>query len=428
MIPLILPFVTILIQLDYNSNELHLWRDQIGIKPLYYCVQNDTFIFASEIKAIYSVLDRKPNISFSAVDDILRYRFVDDNSTVFEGIKKVMPGEHIFYNGRTLEKEPYWELQRNAPHVEKTEREKQAEVEEFRELFEMVINQNLKSDTKGGFFTSGGLDSSLTTAASFQLGSRNFVQPISLKFMPKPVIDEQYGAMLEKYFNKDFEWAELSDEVARETLLKVTRFQDEPLENPTHVGSYLMAERARELGIKVVITGDGSDEFFLGYERQACWELYNDAKERYPSLNWTTSVADANFLYNNLAKDILRDKKYTAEQAQNMDEALIYERGFRLPEYHANRLDRMTMAHSIEARVPWVKRFADVAALVFGYIQYRLYRHEPVTANLLHFNVHQMAYFRQCGCVVIAGLEIVAVPREKGYNEGDFLYAWYSRN
>jgi len=139
-----LKILTLLVLICLNSDILlssnidEIWRDQLGIKPLYYAIQDGVFIFASEIKSIYCVLDKKPSISFSAVDDILRYRFVDDNNTIFEGIKKVMPGEHIVFNGKNLEREKYWELRANAMYIDKTEKQRQAEVEEFRELFEKV--------------------------------------------------------------------------------------------------------------------------------------------------------------------------------------------------------------------------------------------------------------------------------------------------
>ena len=337
---------------DEKDNSLHLWRDQLGVELLYYYHQGNTLIFATEIKAIYSILDEKPAISFSALDDILRYRVVySDNDTVFVQIKKVMPGEHVIFKNGNVKRDQYWELEANAQHIDKTNKQKQADVEEFTELFEKVMKQYLKGEVFGGFFTSGGLDSSLINAASFQLGSKNYTQPITMRFSPNPVSDEEYCLMLEKIFNVKFEWVDLTDEIARKTLVEISTFQDEPVEAPGQIGTYLMAQRARELGIKSIITGDGSDEIFLGYYRYTIWENTTD-KRRYNSLIRTMSSVDADFIYNDTAKEALNSKKYAPEQVKNIDEALVYERRFHFPQNHGARLDIMTMANGIEVRTP----------------------------------------------------------------------------
>jgi len=345
---------------DSNNCTLHLWRDQLGIKPLYYCVANKSLIFASEIKAIYSVLEKKPSLLFSSLDDILRYRFVQGNYTVFDGIKKVLPGEHLTFKNGEIQSEYYWSLKRNENYYEQSEYEKKNKCQEFRSLLVKIIQQNINTDVDGGFFTSGGLDSSLVTAISLNYGGNKYYQPISIKFTPKSVEDENYGTLLENKFQKKFEWVTITDDLARKTLSEIVKYQDEPLENPTHIGTYLMAERAKELGLKSIITGDGADEFFLGYERQACWEVYPNPQMLYPSLCWTVSPSDADLLYKSDIKLALSSKNYVSENVKNMDEALLDERFGRLSEYHNMRLDKMTMAHGIEARVPFMdKRIAE---------------------------------------------------------------------
>lgn len=341
---------------DERNNDLHLWRDQLGAKPLYYTMQENMFIFASEIKAIYSILEKKPEVGFSAIDDILRYRFVDnDNDTVFAGIKKVMPGEHIVYNGQRIVREKYWQLPVNPYESErKNSQELHAEVEEFRELFEKVISQYLISDTEGGFFTSGGLDSSLVTAVSHGISNKSFSDSISIKFSPSTVNDEKYGAILEEFWGKKFKWAELSDETARKTLFRIVPFLDEPLENPIHIGTYVLAEHAKKLGLKTILLGDGADELFMGYDRQVCWKTFTDAKERYPLLSWIVSNEDADLLYNNNAKDILHGKQYVPEQISNIEESIFYECSKRMPGNLNMRLDSMMMAHGLEARTPFL--------------------------------------------------------------------------
>ena len=345
----------------YNSkeNKLSLWRDALGVKPLYYYSNKDCFIFASEIKAIYSVLKKKPKINYECIDNILRYAFNPGENTAFCGIKKVMPGQKLTVCNGVVEKEKYWSLKKNKEYVF-NEKENKKHKEELKDLLIKVVNENAYSDVPGGVFLSGGLDSSLIAAIMYKDKNTKYGVPISIRFSPNGVDDEKYVNMLEKLFNKKVEWVDITPEIARNTLEELVKFLDEPLENATHVGTYLMAKRARELGLKTVITGDGSDELFIGYERQECWIKNENAKDIYPSLSWIIPKSDINKLYNNKLKNALQHRKYIPENTDNINDALLYERGERLPEYHNMRLDRMTMAHSIEAKVPFEDvRIAD---------------------------------------------------------------------
>ncbi|MBA9088680.1 asparagine synthase (glutamine-hydrolyzing) [Fontibacillus solani] len=146
---------------DEESHSFQLWRDPLGIKPLYYYHSTKCVIFASEIKMIYAVLDNRPEIEFSAIDNILRYRLNPGRSTVFKGIQKVLPGETVLFKNKGISRHRYWSLRPN----EKVSSNKYC-VEEFRELFGQVIRENSHADVPGGFFTSGGLDSSLVTAVA----------------------------------------------------------------------------------------------------------------------------------------------------------------------------------------------------------------------------------------------------------------------
>ncbi len=337
---------------DQYSNSLQLWRDPLGIKPLYYYHSADCVIFSSELKAIYAVLDNTPEADFAALDHCLRYRFHPGQVTVFPQIKRVLPGETVLFKDGQISRHRYWNLKSNRLTMNR-----KSSIEQFRSLLEQLIREYAQADVKGGYFVSGGLDSSLVTAIALKEKSP-FTQPISIKFVPHSVIDEKYGQLLEKFFKKRFEWVTITDSLARQTLEELVSYIDEPLENPIHIGTYLMAKRARELGIKSVLTGDGSDEFFLGYERIACW--FNNASvspsEDYPRWLWTLKPSEATDLYTKEAvastQPMLNSFNRPIEPFKNIDQVLLFERIDHLSEYHNMRLDRMTMAHGVEARVP----------------------------------------------------------------------------
>lgn len=341
---------------DELNHTLYLSRDPLGIKPLYYVYSQDCVVFSSEVKALYAAMDGVPDVDFSSIDDCLKYRFHPGRETVFPNIQRVLPGETItFRSGEELHHR-YWTAQQNARMLESSDYE--AKVAECRELLMHVVGETMNADVKGGFFVSGGLDSSLITAMGLRQTSP-YRHPISLKFLPNAVEDEPFAELLEKHVGRSFEWVEISDETARKTLEEAVHFMDEPLENPIHVGTYLMAKRAEELGIKSVLTGDGSDEFFIGYDRHRPWfKVGANPSVEYPPYLWTMTPDAAKELYTDEAKSLLRPMVgYVGNRIEpfaDADEALTFERFDRLTEYHCNRLDRMTMARGVEARVPFL--------------------------------------------------------------------------
>lgn len=336
------------------EGKVQLWRDPLGVKPLYYYQSNDRVIVSSEVKSIYAVMPHEPEIDFAALDHILRYRFQPGRTTVFPDIQRVLPGQTVVFNQGEVSRRQFWNLETN-----RTELAPDIGIDQFRKLLVQVIQEHTQADVPGGFFVSGGLDSSLVTAIAFREASdSSFRQPISLRFSPKSVVDEGYARILEKSLKTKFEWVDISDELARQTLVELVPFMDEPLENPIHVGTYLMAKRAHDLGIKTVLTGDGSDEFFLGYERHANWFNNPNSIKNYPKLNWTMKPEEAKELYTPEAaaavKPMIDSFGDPVEPFLTMNKALVFERRERLPEYHNMRLDRMTMAHGVEARVPFL--------------------------------------------------------------------------
>lgn len=347
---------------DAQNHKLQLWRDPLGVKPLYYHHSNGQVIFSSEIKSIYAAMDQAPEVDFGAIDDMLKYRFHPGRSTVIPGIQRVLPGESVTFSQNRAAHQQYWNLRPNPVSSNRV-----IDIDEFRALLTEVVAQNATADVPGGFFVSGGLDSSLITSMALRESS-SYKQPISINFTPRPVVDEGYGKLLESYLGSKFEWVEISNSIAREALAELVQYIDEPLENPIHIGTYLMAKRAKELGIKSVLTGDGSDEFFLGYQRHACWfnDQEGDPTVAYPKWLWTLRPDEGAELYTQDAKASMRPMvdafDNRIEPFSDVNQALKFERGDRLSEYHCMRLDRMTMAHGVEAKVPFLDhRIADYA-------------------------------------------------------------------
>jgi asparagine synthase (glutamine-hydrolysing) len=356
--------------LDTEQQLLTLWRDPLGVKPLYYYHDEKCFIFSSEAKAVLSVIPHSADINVSAIKDIISYRFHPGQTTVFPICKRVLPGETIAIDIRTgqMDKVQAIALNNSQPAQAPKNFDRDQSIITFRKLLQSVIAEHAQADARGGFFISGGLDSSLVASIALQQKSA-YQTPISLRFEPHGVIDEKYVEVMERYLKKKIEWVTITDQEARDTLEEVVPYLDEPLENPIHIGTYLMAKRAQQLGIKSVLTGDGSDEFFIGYERHKCWFSPDKTYQGKTYWQWleTLPPEEVEPLFGlELMKTFLpmqATPDQPIEAINSLQQALWFERRERLPEYHCMRLDRMTMAHGVEAKVPFldqrITRFAE---------------------------------------------------------------------
>lgn len=336
-----------------SEGRLRLWRDQLGVKPLYYYQDGQTIIFSSEIKAIAAVMPHEPKIDFAAIDHILTYRAHPGRTTIFPEINRVLPGENVTFDGNRVSRQRFWTLGEN-----KNKLELDNPVDEFRKLLVQVVSEHAQADVPGGLFVSGGLDSSLLAAIVLkETGASPYNRLISLKFLPNSVVDEDYARVLEKFLGIPFEWVEVSDEGARQALMDHIPYMDEPLQNPIHVGTFLMAKRARDMGIKTIITGDDSDEFFLGYSRFEPWFNAPDPGTAYTKMLQFMTPEEAGDLYTEEAKHLIKPMTDAQDQPfipfGNLNRALLYERGYHLPDDHNMRVDLMTMSHGVEARVPF---------------------------------------------------------------------------
>lgn len=351
---------------DRELGELHLMRDTSGIKPLYYSVSGDSVYFASEIKAIQAVIGEPVAISFSALSNIMRYRFNAGVTTIFPSIKRVLPSQYIkisqgkickhFFSEKTFDQTSPRLL--GARYGNKNDN---ISICDFRNILRDVILENTRADVNGGVFVSGGLDSSAIASIAKQYDTP-YKTLISINFEPQSVNDEVYGRHLEEHLETPFEWVTIRPEDARKNLEELVFYLDEPLENPTHVGTYMMAKRANDLGLKTVLTGDGADEYFLGYERFG--SLFGRGQDisfsKYTQQLWSLDSSIFQDLFTPKGHGLLESQgngsRKSIQRFHSIHEILRLEQTERLPEYHCMRLDRMTMAWGVEARVPFLDR------------------------------------------------------------------------
>jgi len=253
---------------DGRSRRLFAARDRLGIKPFYYFLDQDKFLFGSEIKAVLGHRAVIPEFNRSILPEYLAFGYIAGTATFFDGIKKLPPGHSLEIDEGGVPKiVEYWDLKpsQSGPHSEKYY------VETYRELLEGAIGSHLMSEVPLGVFLSGGLDSSAVAAMATKL--RGPLQTFSVGYDEYAYSELPYARTVAKYLGAEHHEVLLSRQAFFDSLPKLIWHEDEPIVWPSSVALYFVSQLARQ-HVTVVLTGEGSDETLGGYTRYA-WTLWN---------------------------------------------------------------------------------------------------------------------------------------------------------
>lgn len=246
---------------DMKNNLLFGARDRLGEKPLKYFFDGKNFIFASEIKAILSVLKNKPDMDLDAVSDYLTLQYVPAPATGFKNIFKLPPASYFIYKNEKLNIYKYW-------HLDFSEKLNLNE-EKWMELLDEKINEAVKSrmisDVPTGAFLSGGIDSGTTTAYMAK-NSIKAIKTFSIGFSDKNFDETKYSKEIAKLYKTDHSYIRVNPKIFREELPKTADYYDEPFADNSLIPSLFLSRFARR-EVTVALSGDGGDENFAGYGR-----------------------------------------------------------------------------------------------------------------------------------------------------------------
>ncbi len=249
---------------DPAASVIHLIRDRLGIKPLYYAEQKGRFYFASEIKALLAGMKAKPSVDRDAIHHYLTLRYVPAPGSIWKGIRKLEPGYRLTYRIATgqWEKTRYW-------HVAFESRPLEAGrdyCKEFERLFLDAVEKRLvAADVPVGVMLSGGLDSSAISAAAVELGHRNF-HTFSVGFEDGDTYSELHHARaVSEHIGSRHHELVIDRWKFLDFLPEFVRYSDEPLADLASVPLYYLSRLARD-DVKVVLSGEGSDEILAGYD------------------------------------------------------------------------------------------------------------------------------------------------------------------
>lgn len=245
---------------DKRKQTLLLARDRVGIKPLYYYDNGETILFASELKAFLDHPEFKKELDYAALGNYFRFMSIPDPQCIFKNVRKLLPGHSLTVSAKGTALSRYWDVE---SFEASTSRSFDEASEEFEARFSGCVTSHMVSDVPMGAFLSGGVDSSGVVAYASAL-SEPEIQTFSVSFAGHPEYDESPFAQLvaDRYNTKHHAFSLEPNFI--KMLPKMVWHSDEPFAVSSSFPLFMLAEQASR-SVKVVLTGDGADELFAGY-------------------------------------------------------------------------------------------------------------------------------------------------------------------
>jgi len=375
---------------DGTARRLVLARDRVGIKPLYYTKVGDRLYFGSEIKSLLCAPGISRAIDFAALDHYLSFLYTPRDGSIFEAVSKLPPGHVLTWSDGHVDIEPFWTF----PSQESFDGDEADAVASLRQVLDDAVRTHMVSDVPVGAFLSGGVDSSLVVglmAGACDTAVRTF----SIGF-DEPAFDElEHARRVARHFGTRHEELVVTPK-AYDIVDDLIAHFDEPFADASAIPTWYVSQMARD-HVSVVLSGDGGDELFGGYDRYAPHPRIAAFDRVVPPMLRPVAGAVARRLPHGLrGKNFLRHVSFDDrgryvdairffsddEKSALMSDALMDEIGGRraelrlarhfdegarlpwtsqmmrfdavtyLPEDVLTKVDRMSMAHSIESRVP----------------------------------------------------------------------------
>ena len=381
--------------LDRRDESLTLVRDPLGVKPLYYREDRGSLLFASEIKALLAHPDVAPALDPGSLAHYLTFANSPAPQTMFQGIRKLEAGTYLTVDscGR-LQQKRYW----NSASITPVPVANEADcIEQLRGLLRQSVARRMVSDVPFGVFLSGGVDSSLNVALMAALMERPVVT-YSVGIRGDASNEFEHARAVAQRFGTQHHEIQIGNEHFLRFFERMAYIQDEPLADPVCVPLYYLSKLARETGTRVIQVGEGSDEIFGGYGMYHRFNAWNrlafDPYSRLPSFArqamyklsrrfGSPALHDAGrraaqreplFIGNSVAfwdskkaqllreppspaassSRFIRDLAETLRVRDPLLAMINVELRNRLPELLLMRVDKVTMANSIESRVPFL--------------------------------------------------------------------------
>lgn len=387
---------------DAEENTFFMSRDRMGKRPLFYTENNGSFFFASELNALLTNKNISRELDVFAVYDYLTYTNVPAPNTILQSIKKLPAAHYLFFKpGEPVEAKRYWSPLNNAVSVNLSEKEI---IDEIRERLYESVRQRMTADVPVGMLLSGGVDSSINLACMSKFSSMP-VKTYTVGFENKNAYKNEfaYARRAAHFFKADYNELVVTEKDFFDFLPTMTYLQDEPIADTANIPIHFIARVAKQQQIKVLLSGEGSDELFIGYQH---WRLIyqfekllhgkprmaglleflhkksgfgnrrphyhawaNKIKNKWPVFWSGTELRTEDNKRKILSDDFIdRIGNYTSfSPKKELYDSLVASNGYntfewmtvndlqnRVPDQLLARLDRMMMATSVEGRNPFL--------------------------------------------------------------------------
>jgi asparagine synthase (glutamine-hydrolysing) len=266
---------------DQQKRELFVARDRLGVKPLYYTQTSDgSFYFASEIKGLLETGEVKAELNYKALPDYLANHATSGEETLFAGIKRLLPGHTLLWRDGVIRISKYWDV--SFARSDDDKRSDSDYIAEWSELFRESVRLRLMADVPLGMFLSGGIDSSAIAAVMSGMVNEP-IKTFSVAFQEREANELEYARVVARAFKTNHHEVVVSPKDFFAVLPRLLWHEDEPIAHPSSVALFFVSQLAAR-HVKVVLTGEGSDELLAGYARYRKTLLNLSLGQRYKGL------------------------------------------------------------------------------------------------------------------------------------------------
>ncbi|GCF08220.1 asparagine synthase (glutamine-hydrolyzing) [Dictyobacter arantiisoli] len=460
---------------DGPRHRLLLARDKAGKKPLYYTNLNGNIIFGSEIKAVLGHPQVKREVDVQAMADFLSVRYVPAPATLFKNIAKIKPGHWILFENGQMREECYWDFSFKA-----TEQRPMADyVAGIKQHVQRAVEERMMADVPVGAMLSGGVDSSIIAGIMSRCTNQK-VKTFSVGFDQPEYSELPYARMVANHFGTDHHELVVSSADLTQYWPLLTWHRDEPVSEPSDLGVYLISKLARQ-HVKVVLSGEGADELFAGYPKYVVdWmaryyhilpaalrdQAIQPLLERLPYSMRKLKIAARNLsqpapqrwmnwfgIFNGPLKEQLLTPATKAmidldasrefqhwllhnPQRDALSSMLYLDTKIWLPDNLLMKGDKMTMAASLESRIPMldyklieyaasIPSQAKIKGLKTKYLLKQAFADflptEILTRKKMGFNVPTGIWFREGQRDLISNLLLSERTHSRGFFQRDYI-------
>lgn len=395
---------------DKSEGKIYLARDKAGEKPLYFGEFNGVWAFGSELKAIKAHPQFKKEINKNAINEYFRLGYIPAPHSIWNGVNKLRPASYIIYDvfNKTISSQiSYWDsgfLSRPSSRLYKEDIEKK-----LHQTLIKAVDEQLVADVPVGSFLSGGVDSSLVVAIAKRDLGKN-IKTFSIGFDDDSYDESKYAQEASNILDTNHSDVILRSEDAISVLPKLANIYDEPFGDPSAIPTFIVSKLAKQ-DVTVVLSGDGADELFAGYSRYHSrkffylWTLWKSLKYKKTLSLLSRSFANkkiqlminaSNFhefysIYIShwspppLKSNISLNNSVTNNFSQNtLNQMTEYDFRYYLPDCILTKLDRASMANSLEGRIPFLdSRVIDIASQINYGMIYSKGQGKVVLKNIL---------------------------------------------